>query len=431
MSSNENVSTNVVSTTNTSIYNEDASNVIPEEKCVWRRSNIIQEQMHPRQSYERAMIEKLNHFKGPLYDLPPIKFEEKKFSNRSRLYVGNIPPKITEEDLRNLFEPYGETNNLFINKEKNFAFIKLDYRHNAETAKSNLNSKFFKGKTLKVRFAPNGSTIKVKNLDEYVTNELLFTAFSIFGDIDRCIVSADDKGKSIGEGTIEFEKKSCARFAYQKCKDECFLLTSNIRPVIVEYCNIFDECEGFSERDLVKKGPEFFNARAVGPRFAPPDNFEHQSAILWKQLYELQKQKEDKLKAEFDESRNRLKRQITMARYEHETAALREELRNREEEMQRQKRVWGIKENQIDDEHGHEENELQRQEDEYRNFIVQRDYDLKRIQQENVLYEQAYQLNYMLNIEEENYDGYKANPEKFYNKDRFQKSGLKRKRGKL
>lgn len=40
-----------------------------------------------------------------------------------------------------------------------------------------------KGRALKVRFAPNSTAVKVKNLTPYVTNELLEKAFSIFGDV--------------------------------------------------------------------------------------------------------------------------------------------------------------------------------------------------------------------------------------------------------
>lgn len=79
----------------------------------------------PRPGPERMMYEKLNQMGGHTYDLPLLDTKEKKFSGRSRLYIGNIPAEVTEEDLNNLFKPYGETSELFINKEKNFGFIRL------------------------------------------------------------------------------------------------------------------------------------------------------------------------------------------------------------------------------------------------------------------------------------------------------------------
>lgn len=377
ISQNQNV---VVSTTNSQIEVDD-------ERIDWRKMH------YQKQSFERMMYEKLNHLQSPLYDLMPIKLEEKKFSNRSRLYVGNIPSKMSEQDLKNLLNTYGETNDLFFNKEKNFAFVKYDSRSTAETAKSALNGKFVKGKSLKVRFAPNNSTLKIKNLDEHVTDELLYAAFSIFGEIERCNVLIDDKGKTTGEGLVEFEKKSCAKFAYQKCKEENFLITSNIRPVIVEFHNTPDESEGFTEKSITKKGPEYYKSRSLGPRFTKNGSFEHDNAILWKQLYDIQRQKEEALKIEFEDKTNRLRRQIEMARYEQETAALREELRSREEQMERQKRKWEMRHQQIEIEKKRNDDNHRLREDNYRFSTFQRDYEEEKTLQENNFYGGPYQLN--------------------------------------
>lgn len=74
---------------------------------------------------ERTMFEKLNQLGGSTYDLQPLETTEKKFSGRSRLYIGNLPNEITEDEISNLFKQYGETSELFINKEKNFGFIRM------------------------------------------------------------------------------------------------------------------------------------------------------------------------------------------------------------------------------------------------------------------------------------------------------------------
>lgn len=127
--------------------------------------------------------EKMQQLSGPTFDLPPIVMTEKKFNGRNRLYIGNIGNEVTEEDIIELFKPYGETTERFLNKEKNFAFVKLDYHSNAEKAKRELDGTVLKSRNLKIRFAPNSATIKVKNLTQYVTNELLHYAFSVFGEV--------------------------------------------------------------------------------------------------------------------------------------------------------------------------------------------------------------------------------------------------------
>jgi non-POU domain-containing octamer-binding protein len=39
---------------------------------------------------------------------------EKTFTQHSRLFVGNLPPDITEEEMRKLFEKYGKAGEVFI-----------------------------------------------------------------------------------------------------------------------------------------------------------------------------------------------------------------------------------------------------------------------------------------------------------------------------
>lgn len=50
---------------------------------------------------------------------------EKTFTQRCRLFVGNLPTDITDEDFRKLFAKYGEANEVFINRDRGFGFIRL------------------------------------------------------------------------------------------------------------------------------------------------------------------------------------------------------------------------------------------------------------------------------------------------------------------
>jgi proline- and glutamine-rich splicing factor len=43
----------------------------------------------------------------------------------TRLYIGNISNEVTETEIKELFASYGEMDELFLNREKNFAFLKL------------------------------------------------------------------------------------------------------------------------------------------------------------------------------------------------------------------------------------------------------------------------------------------------------------------
>lgn len=69
--------------------------------------------------------EKLSQIRGPTFDLAPLETAEKMFSGRSRLYIGNIAQEVEENDLKELFAPYGETSEYFISKEKSFGFLRV------------------------------------------------------------------------------------------------------------------------------------------------------------------------------------------------------------------------------------------------------------------------------------------------------------------
>jgi len=72
-----------------------------------------------------------------------------------KMYIGNIPYKATEEDLRELFSEYGEIESLkiiqdqFTGQSKGFGFIEMA-EEDAKKAMSGLNEKDFMGKPLRV-----------------------------------------------------------------------------------------------------------------------------------------------------------------------------------------------------------------------------------------------------------------------------------------
>ncbi|XP_063929136.1 hrp65 protein-like isoform X2 [Zophobas morio] len=359
--------------------------------------------MGPRGPIDK-INDKLSNMGGPTFDLPPLEQSEKKFSGRTRLYVGNIGNEVDESELKELFSPYGETSEYFINKEKNFAFVRVDYRINAEKAKRELDGILFKGKNLKIRFAPNGSTIKVKNLTNFVSNELLYYAFSVFGEVERSYVVVDERGKPTGEGVVEFARKGCALHAVRKCSEGCFFLTSSLRPCIVESYEPSDDTDGYPEKYLPKKNPEYSKHREVGPRFAGVSSFEHEYGMRWKQLHELYAQKEQAMKKEYEMEKEKLEAQMEFARYEHETEMLRDQLRAREMDRDRQKHEWEMKERMAEEQRQRNEEQMRRQQEEMQNRIIHQEEELRRRQQENNLFMQAHQLDNMLEQQEQAYD---------------------------
>jgi len=51
--------------------------------------------------------------------------KEKKFSGRCRLFVGNLPNDLTDNEFQKFFEPFGELNEVFLNAARGFGFVRL------------------------------------------------------------------------------------------------------------------------------------------------------------------------------------------------------------------------------------------------------------------------------------------------------------------
>lgn len=338
---------------------------------------------------------------APTYELPVKEqtFEsEKKFTGRCRLFVANLPSSVTEESLKALFEQYGQVSEVFLGKQNSFAFVKMDTRKHAEEARSSLDNKVYEGKTLRVRLAAHAAAVRVKNLSHMVTNELLEYSFSYFGEVERAIVITDDRGRSIGEGIVEFARKSSAQNCIKKCTNECFLLTSHPAPVFIESFEQRDEDEGFGEKHVNKNSSEFRIERELGPRFADPGTFEFEFACRFKQLYEIEKERRSRLENEIQEARHVLLNQLEFQRTEHQTKLLKEKLREMEEKAAHYDELRNRtleQEKMREQERAQQEMMLRQREEEILRRGQIQDYALLR-RQENDLRQQANVLQDML-----------------------------------
>uniref|UniRef100_A0ABK9MH69 RRM domain-containing protein n=1 Tax=Glossina morsitans morsitans TaxID=37546 RepID=A0ABK9MH69_GLOMM len=358
--------------------------------------------------------QRLRAISGPTHELPAIEnTEETKFSGRNRLYVGNLTNDVTEEELREIFKPFGEIGEVFSNPDKNFAFLKLDYHANAERAKRELDGTMRKGRMLRVRYAPNATIVRVSNLTPFVSNELLYKSFEVFGPVEKANVNVDDRGKTTGEGIVEFAKKSSANMCLRFCNEKCYFLTASLRPCVVEPFEANDDTDGLPEKSLNKKAPEFNQERSVGPRFADLGSFEHEYGTRWKQLHELFKSKQEALKRELKMEEEKLEAQMEYARYEHETELLRQELRKRESDNERKKMEWEMREKQAEEMRKREEEQMRRTQNEMQSRMMRQEEEMRRRQQENTLFMQAQQLNSLLDQQEGGFSGNCSNFDNF------------------
>ncbi|KAG1659636.1 Non-POU domain-containing octamer-binding protein [Nymphon striatum] len=247
---------------------------------------------------------------------------------RSRLFIGNITEDTKEEQLREVLEKYGKITELYVNAKRGFAFVKFETKVNADSAKDALDGTKLNNKVLRVRYAAHGAALRVKNLSPHVTNELLEQAFGTFGVVERCIHIVDERGRPIGEGIVEFQRKHSSQIALKKCQDGCFLLGSLL---LLSPWKQNDEDDGHQEKNVIKN-QRYHRELEKCPRFVPKDTFEYDFAMRWKELFEVEKKKREQLELDIQEQRAKLEEQMEFAIYESETQKLRDQLRMREEE---------------------------------------------------------------------------------------------------
>ncbi|KAJ8348825.1 hypothetical protein SKAU_G00274140 [Synaphobranchus kaupii] len=308
---------------------------------------------------------------------------EKAYTQRSRLFVGNLPPGVSEEEVEKLFSKYGKSSEIFIHKDRGFGFIRLESRTLAEIAKVELDDTLFRGKQLRVRFATHGAALSVKNLPQFISNELLEEAFCIFGPIERAIVIVDDRGRPTGKGIVEYANKPAARKALDRCADGAFLLTAFPRPVTVEPMEQYDEDEGLPEK-VVPKNQQFHKEREHPPRFAHPGSFEYEYAMRWKALMEMEKQQYEQVDRNIKEAQEKLEAEMEAARHEHQVMLMRQDLLRRQEELRRMEEMHSQemqKRKQIElrqeEERRRREEEMRRQQEGSRNFLENREQEMR------------------------------------------------------
>lgn len=270
-------------------------------------------------------------FSGEQNDGPK---EQKKFTGRCRLFVGNITPDTTEEQFKEMFSPYGEVSEVFVNAARGFGFIRLDYRLNAERAKVELDGQMRNNRVLRVRFATHGAALKVFNLSPFVSNELLEKAFAQFGDVERAIVTVDDRGRSCGEGIVEFSRKPAAMAAQKRISEGVFFLSAYPRPVRVEPLDQKDEEDGLTEK-FVQRNDGFRKDREKEPRFPPPGSFEFEFGLKYRRIDDMEREQIERVKQEMDLERQRLADEMETAVFDFQAEQIRQDLLRQQEELKR------------------------------------------------------------------------------------------------
>ncbi|KAI7727139.1 hypothetical protein M8C21_020164 [Ambrosia artemisiifolia] len=150
-------------------------------------------------------------------------------NNRSTLYVGDLHPYTTENDLLQLFSLIGPVGSVRVCRDRLslkslcYAYVNFYLPSHADAALLRFNHTQLMGKPMRIMWCERdpvsrrtgNANLFVKNLDSFVTDVKLEEVFGKFGSILSCKIAKDERGKSKGFGFVQFDSEESANKALE------------------------------------------------------------------------------------------------------------------------------------------------------------------------------------------------------------------------
>lgn len=145
-------------------------------------------------------------------------------SNRTKVFVNNLDPSTTTDDLRELFSQFGTVVSCVVpidtyrRNPKLFGYVDFESPDVTRAAIENMNGKLVNGNKIYVRYhysksdraqsveehKANYTNLFVKNIDTKVSEKELSSLFAKYGDIQSVSLQVDEEGNSKGFAFITF-----------------------------------------------------------------------------------------------------------------------------------------------------------------------------------------------------------------------------------
>lgn len=197
------------------------------------------------------------------------------------LIVNYLPPSVTEDGLRSLFQPYGELINckLMIDKHTGqslgYGFIEFKEAEGATIAIESVNGKQIENKRLKVSYArPSSSSIQhanlyISQLDPHITKQMLDKLFSPYGAIIDSKILVDPKtGESRGVGFVRYDTRTQAQAAINALNGA--QLPQLSQPLHVKFADSMEEKMRRKRNRAFGTNPMLYGKMAPGGQYAMP-----------------------------------------------------------------------------------------------------------------------------------------------------------------
>jgi splicing factor, proline- and glutamine-rich len=113
-----------------------------------------------------------------------------------------------------------------------------------------------------------------------------------------------------------------------------FFSFSYPKPIVVEQLDTKDDEDGLPEKSIIKNS-QYYSEREIQPHFAQNNSFELKLAYKWRELYEYEKQLNEETRKRIEQKREMLEYEIEQSLIDHKAMKLKEDLRAKQEELQR------------------------------------------------------------------------------------------------
>ncbi|XP_009759901.1 heterogeneous nuclear ribonucleoprotein Q isoform X1 [Nicotiana tabacum] len=154
----------------------------------------------------------------------------------SEVFIGGIPRDVSDEDLRDLCEPFGELHEVRImrNKDtgesKGFAFVAFTTKDEAQKAIEELHSKEFKGKTIRCSLSETKYRLFIGNVPKSWSDDDFRKVIEGTGpgaETIELIKDPQNPARNRGFAFVEYYNNACADYSRKKMASANFKLEGN------------------------------------------------------------------------------------------------------------------------------------------------------------------------------------------------------------
>ncbi|XP_022873955.1 heterogeneous nuclear ribonucleoprotein Q-like isoform X1 [Olea europaea var. sylvestris] len=154
----------------------------------------------------------------------------------SEVFIGGISRDVSEEDLRELCEPFGEIFEIRVMKNRDtgesrgFAFVAFRTNDVAQKAIEELHSKEFKGRTIRCSLSETKYRLFIGNVPKSWTDDDFRKVIEATGpgaETIELIKDPQNQSRNRGFGFVEYYNNACADYSRQKMSNANFNLDGN------------------------------------------------------------------------------------------------------------------------------------------------------------------------------------------------------------